>query len=267
VPIFFVLRAWRWIYYLKAVKINLRFTDSYLLCAPSLAFSLFTPGQLGDFIKIEFLKRYFKIKRRDSISTKIIEKFLDFIVILFFFAISFAAAVAVVLELSLARIILFSALGIILIVILVIILNKYSKFCKKALVQLWMLVKSPRLVALGLGVTVLNWLALGLAWVLLGKLVGVNLSLLAATGLLCTTTIISVLSFVPGALGVLEFSLVFLLQKFLSVPEPNALLFAIVLRLYLIFIFLIGYFHTFWLKEKHAFLFSEKKEAYVHLKE
>jgi len=53
-----LFKAFRWKYLLKTHQITLSLKSSYLMYTSGLFFGLLTPGRLGDFVKITYLKKY-----------------------------------------------------------------------------------------------------------------------------------------------------------------------------------------------------------------
>ncbi|MEI6072801.1 MAG: lysylphosphatidylglycerol synthase transmembrane domain-containing protein, partial [Verrucomicrobiae bacterium] len=74
---YWMLRTLRWHILLRQTDTHVPIVDLYLCTAVSLSFSLFTPLQSGEMIKIELLKKYGMIRRSPGYGSFLVERALD----------------------------------------------------------------------------------------------------------------------------------------------------------------------------------------------
>lgn len=244
----FLIKTWRWMVYLKAIGVKLKFWEAYQLVVPSIASALFTPAQTGDVLKIEFLKNHKKIPRRESFATVLVEKAMDFILVFVVFCAAIVFFSLKMMSLNLKAVMLAVALGLILFGIFVkLVLKRQNVFArivhntKKILVDAKAMVYSSIL-------TIIYWALIGLNWVFVAKVVNLNISFFTMLCVLSVGTILGLISFIPGALGIMEYSTVFLFSTFLGVSSSLATLFALSSRVYSIIVYVVAYLHIFFKK-------------------
>lgn len=78
---FLLVRTWRWLIVVRVSNPDIRFKDLYWISAVLLSFSIITPGQLGEALKIELLKRHGLLGRLPGLGSFALERLLDLMVI------------------------------------------------------------------------------------------------------------------------------------------------------------------------------------------
>ncbi len=78
---FLAVRTWRWLIVVRVSNPDVRFKDLYWISAVLLSFSIITPGQLGEALKIELLKRQGLLGRLPGLGSFALERLLDLVVI------------------------------------------------------------------------------------------------------------------------------------------------------------------------------------------
>jgi len=78
---FLAVRTWRWLIVVRVSNPDIRFRDLYWISAVLLSLSIITPGQLGEALKIELLKRQGLLDRLPGLGSFALERLLDLVVI------------------------------------------------------------------------------------------------------------------------------------------------------------------------------------------
>ena len=75
--LYWMIRALRWHLLLKRTGTIVPFFDLYMCTAVSLSFSIFTPLQSGEMLKVELLRKYGMIRRFPGYGSFLVERALD----------------------------------------------------------------------------------------------------------------------------------------------------------------------------------------------
>lgn len=202
---YITVRAWRWRLAIRKANPEIRFLDLYWITAIIVTLSMLTPGQLGEALKIELLKRRGLLGRLPGFGAFAIERILDILLV----------ATMGILGLTLDD----SALtqrypglkiggwGIIGAGILAgYILLRFDPGGSLShwLARLRNGTGSPR-TWIGMGIlTFFSWTFVGIGWQISLSAVNVHLSLPEILWLISLVTLASLLSFIPGGIGVAE---------------------------------------------------------------
>lgn len=241
-------RTIRWQYSLRAINIKIKFIKTYILSASSIAMAIFSPAQSGDLMKIEFLKSKYKIPRRNSLSTVILEKSQDIAINFIIFFIFLLYGGKKLLQLNYSLIIIVSLLSIIMGVIILIYLGKRFEAVRIILDSLKSLIKEPRTMIFTSMISIIYWASVAFTWVLLAKLIHIDISFITMVFIMSCVTIVMVISLIPGAIGAMEASSAVLISLLAKITPIQAILFGLLIRLETIIMFLIGYIHIFFLR-------------------
>jgi uncharacterized membrane protein YbhN (UPF0104 family) len=231
IPMIFIVRTWRWSF----------FIPTFLLVAPSIAFALFSPAQSGDLIKIEFLKKKFNVPRKESFSTVAMEKILDFVFLFTFFLIGISHISISFLKVNMFYILIFLFVSIILGIILLFLLKNKIKLIKITLENFKLMIKKPINFILAVFMTAVYWGLLAWAWLLVAKILGIQLTFLFTLEIVCILSVIGLITLIPGGLGVVEIGAIFILSNILGVDQNLAAVYSIFMRLYSVLIAIFGY--------------------------
>ncbi len=242
---YFFVRTIRWYLLLKNENLNVPFTKLYLYNSVSIGLSTVTPFQSGEALKVELLRKY-GCGRLAGYTIFFLERILDFSVVIglaivgvslgfnfgvprFYFYI-FATA-SIVLFLSVLSIVfLFPSER----------LNPLRNLLREKWQRKWTLLAAVVL-------TVVSWLIVVLGWKIALASVAVEISFWQAISLVTLTTLLVVISFVPGAIGVAEVSISSILMK-MGIANSAAQTGAISVRGYALVILALTLIHWIVLK-------------------
>jgi uncharacterized membrane protein YbhN (UPF0104 family) len=200
---FWTIRALRWQFLLRAMRAEGRFVELYLCCAVALSFSVFTPLQSGELLKVELLKRYGRVARLPGYSALLLERAVDLyaIVAIGIVALAFRAGFLSPGGTALAAVLL-PALP----VASYLLLHRLQPHGRLGqvvgLVQEG--VRSPAALGMVLVLTFLGWAMVALAWQACFVSLSIALGIIDMLGLLSAITLASIISFVPGGIGIVE---------------------------------------------------------------
>jgi glycosyltransferase 2 family protein len=233
---FGLLRSWRWSILLRNLKVVVPFWRLHLCNVGVMCLTIITPLQSGELLKVELLKKHCQMERFSGYSSFVVERLIDLLVVL---------AIAVFSSISLLREVQFSIsqatlvyAGILALLVLSVALWGLRRMVlptqlNTALGQFGVAVRScTRNGRSLLGVILLSaaaWIMVAVTWQVCLKSIEIDLSLLQTLSLMSLTTMISLLSFIPGALGVSEVSVTTLLTQ-LGVSPSLAQAGAVVIR-------------------------------------
>ena len=241
--IIFFVRTIRWMVYLKSIDVDISFKDAYLIAVPSIAIALFTPAQSGDLLKIEYLKKQKNVPRRQSISTIFVEKMMDLLLIFIVFLIAISYFSLKVLNLNYYLVTVALLIGVAIFLILSYTLYKKYDIMKTILINVRKIIVNFKTMFYALVLTMIYWTLICLSWIFVADIVNLKISFLQMFGIMSIGSILGLISFIPGALGVMEYSTVILLTTFLLVPMNKATIFVLLHRFYAILMYIIAYIH------------------------
>ncbi len=217
----FVLRFYKWNYYLNLIKVKINKLDSFYIFMSGLIMSV-TPGKIGEFLKAYLVKEKTKIPMSKTSPVVVVERLTDSIA---FILISLVGAY--IFDYGMTITILITALLIFLIILLtspklfllVLHLLEKSKRLKKHIVKIENAYKNIQVLlkpGVMIKMTVLSiiaWLAECLGYYLILRNFGININFLWASFSYAFANIIGTVSMLPGGLGVTEGSLTLLLLE------------------------------------------------------
>lgn len=237
---YFFVRALRWHLLLKTEQLDIPFYRLYLYNTISTGFSTITPFQSGEALKVELLRKHGG-SRTSGYTIFFIEKILDFAAIIalgiigvwqgFDFGIPriyyYFAAVILISVFLVSVILVFKIKAKFLVPVRELLLSKWSR-------------KSHLLGAAIL--TVSSWFAVILGWKFALASVAVTANLWQSISLVSLSTLLAIISFVPGAVGVTEISVTAILTNFgfaVSLAQTGA----VAIRAYALMILLLTLLH------------------------
>jgi glycosyltransferase 2 family protein len=213
----YVLRYVRWVYYLKALKIDVTWQTGLLVFLAGLALSL-TPGKVGELVKSYLLRRRSGVAISASAPVVVMERVTDVVAVLilglsglFLLPPSLRWAMLVILILCVGGTLALS--------------SRYSQhLLDLPLLRRWKteLVASqdglrtllaPRPLAVALSLGALAWLSEGVAFWLILRGVEAEVALLKAVPIYMASTIVGGITSLPGGLVGTEGAMVALLQQ------------------------------------------------------
>ncbi len=204
-PLFWVFRALRLQILLHMVTAKqIPLLDLYLATACSSSIAALTPMQAGEATKIELLRRLNALPRIEGYGAFAVERLVDFITLVALT--SFAVAVSGLDRFKIVSLpVLIAVAGAVVAIALLATWWLYARspwrhrYSNRFAIQ-----ESLQRVPLVLALSCLAWLVTALSWTLCWQAIGVDVALLEATSAMGLVTLVSVLSMVPGAIGVSE---------------------------------------------------------------
>lgn len=245
VIVYWLIRAFRWRFLLRGMRVEIGFLDLYLYSSVTLSLATVTPFQAGEVLKAELLKRSNKIGRSAGYGSFLIERLADLYVILV------VGIVAVIVR--------FGSVPPVYLVLVVLILTAlpiggYLLLHKlplrgsfgELLLRMRTGINSLQALLTTLMLTFAGWLAVAAGWQFCLQSLGISVSLTEILGLVSTVTFMVILSLVPGGLGVAEVGTVEFLAR-LGVSTSGAQAGALILRCYSLLVIGLGIVHlVFW---------------------
>jgi len=228
--LYFLVRAFRWHVLLKSIGISIPFKKLYVMNSVALGIGIYTPASLGEGIKLQLLKDSEGVKRRTTLQLFMLEKFFDFLVVILFAL--FASFVLKYISLKIfGAVVVFSILSFILF--------------KSILMNRLQVLKNINYSSLGTAfiLTIISWFIVVYNWVLLSNIINLNSGFIQMMLVDSLSALIVFVSLVPGGLGFMEVSNSYLISNILSVDLSAGTLFALIARLYTIYVLLIGLVH------------------------
>lgn len=242
--VYIFLRTWRWLVMVRVVNPKARFWDLYWITAVVVNLAIITPGQLGETLKVEMLKRQGILDRTPGLGSFLMERIIDLVIVAGLAVIGLLAGTDLFLERERQK----------LLWILV-------AMATTGLGGLWLLLRIQFRGNLGrllrrlrqtsggsrmwLRVTLLSlisWMVVALGWQFSLRSVDICLSIPQSLWLMSLTTIAQVLSFIPGGLGIAEVVTVKILEP-MGYGAALAQAGAVILRCYGLVIIASGLLH------------------------
>ncbi len=244
---YWFIRTMRWFVLLRAADIHIDFCRLYLVGALSMSFAIVTPLQSGEALKVELLKKIGALERIPGYGIFMTERILDLIIVLLMALICLLFGVVKYLD----RWTMFAAVALILICITVFFLiirrtspgNAVGRFFQ----PFNQCVKNGRVLTIVVSLTIASWFIIILGWYASLRSISISINFPEMVALTTITTLISILSLIPGALGISEVSISSFLVYFQQ-DIPLAQTGALIIRLYGVMALILGFIHLlpFW---------------------
>lgn len=240
--IYWVLRAARWYLLVRSLGVRIRFVDLYLCSTVSLSLSIFTPLSSGETIKVELLKKHGALTRSEGYGSFLLERGLDLFVVVVIGCVSLLSRFGFLHGRStaywvLAVAVFAGALGLFTLR-RVRLRGRLGEVigCMTSCVNDW------RTISCVAVLTLASWCTVGLSWEILLHSIGINLGFADAMALMSLVALVSILSFIPGGLGISEAGISQVLTRF-GYDAVTAQSGAVILRSYTIMVGLLGIIH------------------------
>ena len=238
---FILVRACRWRSALHEANSHGTFFDFYWITAVVVSLSILTPGQLGEGLKIELMKRRGLVGRLPGLGAFALERVLDLLVVVGM------GATGLVFS-GLAKRYRGVGTGVAILIILGLVsLYILVLFNPQGRPSHWLARMrtgsgSPATWAVMGILTVCSWALVGVSWQIALFAVGIHLSIPQVLSLLSLVTMGTILSFIPGGLGVSEVLTSAVLTN-MGIASVTAQAGALILRAYALIIVLFGMAH------------------------
>ena len=239
--IYWFLRACRWSVILGNLGINIDFTTLYLCSAVSLSMAIVTPAQSGEMLKVELLKKRGLMERFPGYSSFLFERYIDScaIVVLAIFGLSgrmtFVRNEMLTLFLGLILAGLLTATVVVLKVRFGGRLGEIQnslRACAKNAVGLFLI----------LSLTMSSWTVVVLGWEICLHSISIDIGFSDSMTLMSVMTVVNIMSFIPGGMGVSEAGIAELLIR-TGHSSPASQAGALAIRFYGILTVLLGAVH------------------------
>lgn len=245
--LYWLIRTIRWFVLLREADIHIDFYRLYLVGALSMSFAIVTPLQSGEALKVELLKKIGALERVPGYGIFMTERILDLIIVLLMALMSLLFGVVKFLD----RGTMFASVALMLICLTVFFLiirrispdNAVGRFFQ----PFNQCVKNGRVLTIVVSLTIVSWFIIILGWYASLRSISISINFPEMVALTTITTLISILSLIPGALGISEVSISSFLG-YLQQDVPLAQAGALIIRLYGVMALILGLIHLlpFW---------------------
>lgn len=240
--LFWLMRTIRWFVLLKAADIHIDFYYLYLAGAVSMAFTIVTPLNSGEVLKVELLKKVGALNRVTGYGIFITERILDLIVVLMMALLSLLFGISKFLDkatmVAVVAVLLLCFTGFFVMIQHISPTNPVGRFFQPFI----QCIRNVKVLASVVLLTIGGWFLVVLGWYVSLRSVSISLTVLETVALAAITNLISILSLIPGALGVGEVSVATFLV-YLKVDIPLAQAGALIIRLYGVMALILGFAH------------------------
>ena len=239
---YWFIRTIRWFVLLRAVDIHIDFYRLYLVGTISMAFAIITPLQSGEAMKIELLKKIGALDRVPGYGIFMTERILDLTIVLLMALLSLLFGVSKFLDkvtmLAVVAFLLLCFVGFIVIIQHISPTNPVGRFFQ----PFNQCIRNGKVLASVVLLTIGGWFLVVLGWYVSLRSVSISLTILETGALAAITNLISILSLIPGALGIGEVSVATFLV-YLNQDVTLAQAGALIIRLYGMIILILGFAH------------------------
>lgn len=240
--LYWLIRTIRWFVLLRAVDIHIDFYRLYLVGTISMAFAIVTPLQSGEAMKVELLKKVGALDRVPGYGIFMTERILDLIIVLLMALLSLLFGVSQFLDkmtmVAVVAVLLLSFVGFLVIIQHISPTNPVGCFFQ----PFNQCIRNGKVLASVVLLTIVGWFLVVLGWYASLRSVSISLTILETAALAAITNLISILSLIPGALGIGEVSVATFLV-YLKIDAPLAQAGALIIRLYGVLALILGFAH------------------------
>lgn len=239
---YWMLRGLRWQILLRRTDTHVPLLDVYLCTSVALSFALFTPLQSGEMLKVELLKKYGLLQRMPGYGSFLVEKAFDLVILVAMACVSLLTVLDVLPSPSYA----YGILGVMVIACIVGVIMLMKVQMKGRPQQLLETMRQcvgdvSTLLLLTL-ITSVSWASVAFSWQVFLYAGGIHVDFIKAVALMSIVALISILSLIPGGLGVSEAGTAQVLMHF-GVTAAAAQAGSIVLRSYSVVAIALGLGH------------------------
>ena len=237
---FWLFRTLRWFVLLKASGVHVNFFLLYVIVSMSVALALITPFQSGEVLKVELLKKTGALERVPGYGILVTERFLDLLVVLSIAALSLIFSFSQFMDKTV--VLTFAALGLAGLVIFAAVIIRVSpaNIFGRFFAPLRQCINSGKTLITVLVLTVCGWLAVTLGWHFSLLSISISLGFFETLAMTTITTLVSIFSLIPWALGISEVSISYFLV-FFKQDVPLAQAGALIIRGYALVAFALGF--------------------------
>lgn len=242
---FWLMRTLRWHLLLRGMQGEMRLSDLYLCSAVALSLSVFTPFQSGELLKVELLKKYGHVGRLPGYSIFLLERVADLYAVIAIGLVALAIRLGSLSNVDAAWLSLL-LLGLPIAAYVLLHRLRLPGRLGEVVGQIQGSVSTPTVLFVLLILTLLSWTMSALAWQACFLSLSIALGMAEMLGLLSIITLATVVSFIPGGIGIAEAGVTEMLINYgISVPLSQAG--ALILRALSFLIIVMGALHWLWL--------------------
>jgi uncharacterized membrane protein YbhN (UPF0104 family) len=242
IVVYWMIRTLRWHILLRRTDTHVPLLDLHMCTAVSLSFALFTPLQSGEMLKIELLKKYGMIQRSPGYSSYLVERALDLATLLTMACVSLLTSLNILPNRTYAYYIL-GGLVLMCVAGLIVLMKLRLKGRPQQLVEhMRQCVGDVPTMVLVMVITCVSWALVAFSWQVFLYSGGIHLGFAKTVALMSIGALISILSLIPGGLGIFEAGTSQLLIHF-SVAVATAQAGSLVLRFYSLLAIALGAGH------------------------
>ena len=242
---YFFVRTLRWRFLLSGEDIEIPFSKLYLYSAMTIGISTVTPFQSGEALKVELLRKHGG-DRLSGYSIFFLERIFDLFTILGLAILSTGFG----FDYGIKRVYLFLILIVLAVILITAIGCLYLLPSEKtAPIKNWIngTLRKKGNILTAFGLTLISWATIIYGWKLALAFFSINISFFQSASLVSLTTLLAVLSFVPGAVGVSEISVSTILSA-MGIETSLAQTGAIAIRAFALVILVLTLLHWLYFK-------------------
>ncbi len=240
---YFILRSVRTRVLLRTGGMGISYLHMYMVSTSAMTFSLFSPAQSGDIVKLQFLKQTKQLRRRKMLAAFMVEKIAD-IIIIFVIAVIFLYTVGTeTIGMNVNKIVI----GVIAVMAAFIaafyFLSDRIRSLQDTRAALQAVLEDPATVIWTAVLTIALWAVNGITWWIVARIMDIPLPVLPCMLTMCVATLIGSITFIPGAIGTLEISNHLILTRVWGLSTGSSHLFALSIRALTVVTFLLCLAH------------------------
>lgn len=201
---YWMLRTLRWHILLRRTGTRVPLLDLHMCTAVSLSFALFTPLQSGEMLKIELLKKYGMIRRSPGYGSFLVERALDLATLLTMACVSLLTTINILRSRTYAWCILGGLVLACVAGLIVLAKLRLKGRLQQLLEHMRQCVGDVPTLVLVLVITCVSWASVAFSWQVFLYSGGIHLGFAKAVALMSIVALISILSLIPGGVGISE---------------------------------------------------------------
>lgn len=201
---YWFLRTLRWQVLLRRTDTHVPFLDLYMCTAVSLSFAIFTPLQSGEMLKVELLKKYGMIRRFPGYGSFLVERAVDTAVLVTMACISLLVVVDILPNRTYAYGILVCLAGVCVAGLIALARLQLTGWPRHLMETMRQCVGNVPTLAMVTAITVVSWASVAFSWQVFLFSGGIHVSFAQAVALMSIVALISILSLIPGGIGISE---------------------------------------------------------------
>jgi uncharacterized membrane protein YbhN (UPF0104 family) len=201
---YWALRTLRWHILLRRTDTHVPFLDLYMCTAVALSFAIVTPLQSGEMLKIELLRKYGMIGRFPGYGSFLVERAFDMAVLMAMACLSLLTTVDILPNRNYAYGIL-GCVAVACLAGLIMLPRLRLRGRPQQLVEtMRQCVGNVPTLIMVTAITCVSWACVAFSWQVFLYSGGIHVSFAKAVALMSIVALISILSLIPGGLGVSE---------------------------------------------------------------